>query len=75
MPQERGMRRKGLERGTFSWSLPGMWFQILLDAGFCETLFQCCVIGQGTLHSHASLYSDVNAEVGVGNYSKTEKKD
>ena len=52
-------------------SLPAVRFQIPLGADFKKkrscfsplnigTLFQCCVLGHGTLPSHATLDSGVN---------------
>ena len=43
-------------------SLPAVRFRIPLGAGFSEKyhVFRCCVLGQDTLPSHASLDSGVN---------------
>ena len=60
-----------LERGALTMSLPAAGFGIRLGAGFSEknhvfhplnlgTLFQCCVVRQGTSPSNASLDSGEN---------------
>ena len=52
-----------LERGALPMSLPVVRFRIPLGARFSENigiLFRCCVLGQDTLPSHASLDSGVN---------------
>ena len=60
-----------LERGALPMSLPAVWFRIPLGAGFLEniscfsplnlgTLLRCCVFGQGTSPSNASLDSGEN---------------
>ena len=65
------MREGWLERGALPLSLPAVLFRILVGAGFFReilcfsplnigTLFRCCVLGQDTLPSHASLDSGVN---------------
>ena len=46
-----------LERGALPMSLSAGRTQIPLNIA---TLFRCCVLGQGTLPSHASLDSGVN---------------
>ena len=50
---------------SFTNGTPAGRFRIPLGAGFSEkyhvgTLFRCCVLGQGTLPSHAILDSGVN---------------
>ena len=60
-----------LERGALPTSLPAVEIRIPLGAGYLGeitcfaplnigTLNRCCVLGQGTLPSHASLESGVN---------------
>ena len=60
-----------LERGALRMSLPAVWFRILLGAEFFReiscysplnigTLSKCCVLGQGTSPSNASLDSGEN---------------
>ena len=53
-----------LERGASTMSLPVVRFQTLLGAGCSDkchvSQYRCCVLGQGTLPSHASLDSGVN---------------
>ena len=54
-----------LEHGALPMSLPALRFRTPLGAGFLDkyhvpsfindTLFRCCILGQGTLPSHASL--------------------
>ena len=59
-----------IERGVLPMLFPAVRFRIPLGAGFSEkyhvpslnlgTLFRCCVLGQGTLPSNASLDSSKN---------------
>ena len=49
-----------LERGALPMLLPAVRFRIQLSPLNIGTLFRCCVLGQDTLPSHASLDSGGN---------------